>query len=135
VRQSQISLLCFLLSFSAVAVTRSVWDGVYTKEQALRGQDTYQQSCTQCHGSALDGGEAPPLAGDEFLRKWYGKTAGDLFDKITKTMPDDDPGNLSGPEYADLVAYILSMNSFPAGQKELDSEAAALQEIRIEAKR
>jgi mono/diheme cytochrome c family protein len=134
VRRTRLSILYFLICCSAAAVTRSVWDGVYTKEQAARGQGTYLETCFQCHGVDLDGGEAPPLEGDEFLRNWNGKTAGDLFKVISKTMPDDDPGNLTSREYADLVAYILSVNSFPAGQKELDHELDSLNEIRIEMK-
>ena len=47
----------------------------------------------------------------------------------------DDPGNLSTRQYADLVAYIFSTNNFPAGQKELDRDAAPLKEIRIEPKK
>ena len=90
----------------------------------------------KCHGENLAGGEAaPPLAGAEFLAKWNGKTAGDLFGLIRKTMPTDDPGNLSSRQYSDIVAYILSVNEFPAGQKELDRDPAVLNEIRIEAKR
>jgi cytochrome c len=109
---------------------------VYTKEQANRGLATYREECLKCHGESLGGGEAgPPLAGEEFLRKWNGKTVGDLSAVIRKTMPLDDPGNLSSREYLDIVAYILSMNEFPTGQKELDRDVAALNEIRIEMKR
>lgn len=134
-RRAQFLILYFLLTCTAAVVTRSVWDGVYTKEQATRGQGIYQEVCLQCHGETLDGGEAPSLAGDEFLRKWTGKTIGDLFEAIRKTMPDDNPGSLSSREYSDIVAYILSVNSFPTGQKELDRDVASLNEIRIETKR
>jgi len=124
-----------LVACSAAAVTRSVWDGVYTKEQATRGQATYREECLRCHGESLGGGEGGPLlAGAEFRQKWNGKTAGDLFGVMRKTMPSDDPGNLSSREYADLVAYILSANEYPAGQKDLDRDVAALNEIRIEVK-
>ena len=130
------SILCFLVSCSLAAASRTVWDGVYTKAQATRGQTAYAEECMKCHGENLGGGEAgPPLAGKEFLEKWNGKTAGNLFGEIRKTMPSDDPGNLSSRQYADLVAYILSVNEFPAGQKELEREMAALDEIRIEVKR
>jgi len=113
-----------------------VWDGVYTKQQAGRGQGTYGEVCLKCHGETLGGGEGgPALAGEEFRQKWNGKTAGDLFGLIRKSMPSDDPGSLSSREYSDLVAYILSMNEFPAGPKELDRDVAALNEIRIEVKR
>lgn len=132
----QVSILCFLVSCSLAAASRSVWDGVYTRQQATRGQTAYQEECLKCHGENLGGGEAgPALAGKEFLEKWNGKTAGDLFAVTRKTMPSDDPGNLSSRQYSDIVAYILSMNEFPAGQKELDSEIASLNDIRIETKR
>lgn len=134
--RSSVSILLVLLSSSIAAVSRSVWDGVYTKQQAGRGQSSYREECLKCHAENLMGGEAAPaLAGDEFLHKWNGRTAGDLFEWIRNTMPSEDPGNLSRRQYADIVAYILSVNEFPAGQKELESETAPLNDIRIEAKR
>ena len=121
---------------TVAAAARSVWDGVYTKEQAGRGQKAYQEECMKCHGENLAGGEAsPPLVGADFLPKWTGKTVGDLFGLVRKTMPTDDPGNLSSRQYSDIVAYILSVNEFPAGQKELDRDPAASNDVRIEAKR
>jgi quinoprotein glucose dehydrogenase len=134
--RAAVSILLVLLSSSIAALARSVWDGVYTKQQAGRGQSAYREECMKCHGENLLGGEAAPgLAGDEFLPKWTGKTAGDLFERIRKTMPSEDPGNLSRRQYADILAYILSVNEFPGGQKELESETEALNDIRIEAKR
>ena len=131
----QVSIAWLLLSCSLAAATRSVWDGVFTKEQASRGQKAYREECLKCHGENLMGGEnGPALAGAEFLEPWNGKTVGSLFETIRTTMPSDDPGNLSTRQYADLVAYVLSENKFPAGQKELDREVAALNEIRIERK-
>ncbi|HMC63235.1 MAG TPA: cytochrome c [Candidatus Solibacter sp.] len=132
----RVTILPLLAACSLAAASRSVWDGVYTKEQAGRGQKAYQEECMKCHGENLAGGEAaPPLAGAEWVAKWNGKTAGDLFGLTRKTMPTDDPGNLSSRQYSDIVAYILSGNEFPAGQKELDRDPAVLNEIRIEAKR
>jgi mono/diheme cytochrome c family protein len=128
--------ILLLLALASIAVCRSVWEGVYTKQQAGRGQSAYSQECLKCHGENLMGGEgAPAVAGDEFLHKWNGKSAGDLFELIRKTMPSEDPGNLSRRQYADILAYILSVNAFPAGEKELSSEIEPLNEIRIEAKR
>jgi mono/diheme cytochrome c family protein len=125
-----------LLCCSLAAAVRSVWDGVYTKEQAARGQKVYREECLKCHGENLMGGEAgPAVAGDEFLAKWNGKTVGSLFEIIRKTMPSDDPGNLSSRQYADIVAYVLGENKFPAGNAELDREIGTLNEIRIEGKR
>jgi len=132
----QVCVLYFAISCCLAAASRSVWDGVYTKAQASRGQAVYAEECMKCHGENLGGGEGgPPLAGKEFLEKWNGKTAGTLFGLMRKTMPSDDPGNLSSRQYSDLVAYMLSVNGFPAGQKELDREMASLDEIKIEMKR
>lgn len=132
----RVRLAACSLTFALTAFSASVWDGVYTPQQAERGQTTYREECSKCHGENLAGGEAgPALTGDEFLHKWIGKTAGDLFEKTRRTMPLEDPGGLSRRQYAAIVAYILKANDFPAGQKELVSELAPLNEIRIEAKR
>ena len=128
--------LLFFAACSIAATSRSVWDGVYTKAQAGRGLARYREECAKCHAENLMGGEdAPALAGDEFLPKWTGQTAGDLFELIRKTMPSEDPGSLSRREYADILAYLLGSNGFLAGEKELGNELAALKEIPIENKR
>ena len=130
------TLILTALAAASTAAARSVWDGVYTKDQARRGQSVYQQECAKCHGQNLAGGEAaPPLAGADFLKNWKGKSAGALYELTRKTMPSDDPGNLSTRQYADLVAYIFGANEFPAGETELDRDVAALNDIRIEEKR
>jgi mono/diheme cytochrome c family protein len=111
----------------------SVWDGVYTTPQADRGKALYGQNCASCHGAALDGsGQAPPLSGADFQGNWNGQTAGDLFEKIQTSMPADRPGQLSRLQNADILALLLNSNGFPAGQKELSSDAATLQKIRYE---
>jgi S-disulfanyl-L-cysteine oxidoreductase SoxD len=114
--------------------TRSVWDGVYTAQQAKRGEAAYARECAMCHGATLkerDG--APPLADPEFLAQWNGFSAGDLFERIRRTMPTSQPGKLSAQEYADILAHILGANQFPAGGTELDSRTERLRQIRFEA--
>lgn len=121
-------------SGQAQETTRSVWDGVYTEEQAQRGETLSRKECANCHGVGLTGGEAaPPLSGDAFLSNWNGLTVGDLFDRIRKTMPQDNPGRLSREQDADVLAYVLSLNRFPAGKAELDHRSEVLKQIRIEA--
>jgi hypothetical protein len=71
------------------------------------------------------------LTGPDFLAKWDGSTLGDLFELIRQTMPDDDPGALTPAQYADLLAYILSLNKFPSGSTELATDAKPLNEIRF----
>ncbi len=113
---------------------RSVWDGVYTKEQVSHGQVLYNQSCSTCHGQGLEGVEmAPALAGGEFLDKWASLTVGDLFERIRTSMPADKPGRLSREVYADITAYMLSANQFPSGETELSPDTQVLKQIRIDA--
>lgn len=114
--------------------SRSVWDGVFTNEQSARGDKSYSQNCASCHGTSLTGGEsAPPLTGGEFSSNWYGLTVGDLFERIRTSMPADRPGRLSREQNADILAYILSMNQFPAGNSELSAKTEILKQIRLEA--
>jgi len=113
---------------------RSVWDGVYTEEQAKRGEPVYHKECAPCHGDSLAGGEsAPPLSGGAFLANWNGLTLGDLFDRIRKTMPQNAPGKLTKQQNADVLAYTLSVNKFPSGKAELSKQSEFLKEIRFEA--
>jgi quinoprotein glucose dehydrogenase len=132
-----IFLAAWASALAALAAgAHSVWDGVYTKDQAKRGQQVYSEECARCHGQDLAGGEgAPPLMGADFLSHWNGKTAGALYELTSKSMPTDDAGNLSTREYADVLTYIFSANDFPAGDRELAPDAAALNDIKIEPER
>jgi len=113
------------------AAAASVLDGVYTEAQAERGMALYDKQCTLCHGEKLDGGLAPGLTGDDFFGEWTGQTVAEMVEKMRNTMPADDPGKLTLEQAADLSAYILSKNKYPAGQRELAAEIAALKQIRI----
>jgi hypothetical protein len=114
--------------------TRSVWDGVYTLEQAKDGQMDYAQQCARCHGDMLEGDdEAPALADPGFLSNWNGLTVGDLFERIRTTMPYSNPESVNREAKAKIVAYILSSNGFPAGAADLSSRTEVLKLIRIEA--
>jgi S-disulfanyl-L-cysteine oxidoreductase SoxD len=114
------------------AQSKSVNDAVYTEAQATRGEDAYKKDCSSCHGAGLAGdGFAPGLAGSEFLSNWNGTTVGDLFDRIRISMPPSSPGSVSGESKADIIAFVLKFNKFPAGQTELPSGAEALKDIAI----
>jgi mono/diheme cytochrome c family protein len=118
----------------APSASRSVWDGVYTQEQAERGHSLYNRHCASCHGDTLAGGDVPPpLAGSDFLANWNGLTVGDLFERVRRSMPQDDPGRLSRQQNADVLAYIFSFNKFPGGKTELEHDTELLKQIRIEA--
>jgi mono/diheme cytochrome c family protein len=109
---------------------KTTQDGVYTEAQATRGEAVYGKACASCHGPSLDGdGQAPPLAGKEFEDEWKGAPLSDLFERIRVTMPGDAPGTLKPAEVADVMAYLFSRATFPAGPSELSSDVAALKAI------
>jgi mono/diheme cytochrome c family protein len=111
---------------------RTVWDSVFTEEQAKRGEELYGQSCARCHQDTLIGkDDALPLAGSAFFAGWDKHTLNTLFDRINSSMPSDDPGSLSKQQIADVIAYILRFNGFPAGKAELPVQADLLREITL----
>jgi len=115
---------------------RSVWDGVYTEEQAKRGEALYEKQCSACHGDKLAGREsAPPLTGGAFLSNWNGLPLSDLFERVRKTMPQNAPGKLTKQQNADILAYMLSFNKFPAGKTELYRQSEMLKEILFDWKK
>lgn len=115
------------------AAPASVRDGIYSDEQARRGEQIYKNECALCHGPALEGAEqALPLVGAEFVANWSGLTADDLVERIRVTMPEREPGKLGRQQTADLLAFILRRNGYPSGANELSREQAVLKGIRIE---
>jgi mono/diheme cytochrome c family protein len=123
-----------VLTAQSTPPPRSIWDGVYTQDQAKRGEAAYMEKCARCHGTDLHGGDsAPTLLGTEFLSNWNTKTVGDLFDRIRTTMPSDKPGSLNRRQVSDIVAEMLSENKFPAGNAELGTQSDALKEIQFDA--
>lgn len=106
----------------------------FTAVQADRGRGEYLKSCVDCHGAALDDGEfgGAPLKGATFREKWFGTTADVLFGFLSSAMPPDRPGRLSPQAYADLTAYILSVNGVQPGAVELPADADALAALAVE---
>jgi len=131
-------------SMGEAQMPKSVWDGVYTAAQAKRGEALYKKECATCHGDALEGNgqtdraqklerALPPLSGDVFLGNWNGRPLSDLLDKVKRTMPRDDPGTISLKVNADIIAYMLKFDEFPAGKVELPAEPSQLTETIFEA--
>ena len=123
---------------TAASFPLSVRDGVFTAEQARRGQTAYTGPCDRCHGYKLDGASddpdmlpAPPVAGAKFLRKWNGRSLAALFEYVRVTMPANNPGYLSAAEVADIVAYMLSASGMPAGPEPLEPSVETLASVVI----
>jgi mono/diheme cytochrome c family protein len=130
--------IVFAINLGAAVLTTaqtatSVWSGVYTEEQATRGETVSNKLCTSCHGPDLSGGEAgPTLVGLEFLGNWNTLSVADFFDRVHATMPADAPGTMTLQQTSDVTAYVFKLNKFPAGTTELPTDMAALKGIKIE---
>lgn len=105
--------------------TISVLDGVYTEAQAGDGDDLYAAECAACHAPTEFSGRLFELA-------WADRPVYDLYQVIANTMPQDRPGDLQEEEYAAIVAYILELNEYPAGERELSSQQDTLSAVIIE---
>ena len=138
------SFLACVLGFTLLAVgfstvraqqPRSVLDGVYTDAQAKRGDKVFADNCATCHGPALKGTDTagPPLTGPDFINGWKGMSVGALLSKISGDMPSKAPGTLTPEQYADVLAFVLSVSKYPAGQTELPTDAVALKPVRMAA--
>ena len=112
--------------------SKSQWDGVYTEEQAKRGEGLYAQYCASCHGPDLAGGEmAPGLTGGEFSSNWNDLSLSELFDRIRISMPQNSPGSLSRQQNADIMSYMLFKASVPSGKMELPTQSEVLGTIKF----
>ncbi len=119
------------------AKERSVWRGVYTEAQAIRGKEVFVRACAECHseklGDRTGDGTTPSLIGEDFSFRWNESSIVDLFDTVRQTMPEAAPNSLSPQEYADVTAYLLELNEYPAGAVELDyTEREILGQIFID---
>src|SRR5215471_2431930 len=106
-----------LLTAQTSIPRRTVWDGVYTEDQAARGMMAYGQSCAGCHALATEG--KAPLVGEPFWKSFAQKTVGDLLEFVRTYMPNGNPGSLDETSYRDIIALMLKSNGFPAGTTEL----------------
>src|SRR5262245_9857800 len=104
---------------------KSQWDGVYTEDQAKRGDGLYAQYCASCHGPDLAGGEmAPGLTGGEFSSNWNDLSLGEMFERIRISMPQNAPGSLSRQQNADILAFVFDKSNLHARAGVLSGSAA-----------
>ncbi len=112
------------LLVSAVSSMAAPPPAIYTAAQATAGAAVYAQNCAMCHGPALQGAAGPALVGQAFAAASHNYTVGAIFGEIAQQMPAGNPGSLTHDQYADVLAYILSKNGYPAGSTALDYNAS-----------
>lgn len=116
---------CFLAGESAIADPRTVNDGVFSEAQAEVGEQLYADNCILCHDKKY----FRPV-----LKRWEGQPISVLFTVMSASMPENNPGFLSEKEYVDILAYILSLSRYAAGDTELDYKDGVLDELIVEAR-
>lgn len=107
---------------------RTIWDGVFTAEQAARGGELVREHCARCHGASLAGtADGRSLTGERFWASWTESTVGFLFGYVSRNMPYSMDGSLEGSlsesTYVDIVARILDANGLPAGETQLSRDS------------
>ena len=118
--------------FATQSGSGSVWDGVFTEDQAARGKSAYAQECAACHLDDLLGdGIAPALTGAAFDFRWGELSVADMRAAIRATMPQGAPASLSAQAYVNIISYILQANDLPSGDSELPTDEAPLSQIII----
>ena len=131
-RITNLSASAVKASADAAPAARTNWDGVYTEDQAARGQQVYARACAVCHLDALQGDSvSPPLVGPSFFARFPDVTALELVTAIRSSMPQHAPDSLGDQAYVDLVSYLLKVNGNRSGASELRTDVAELENIII----
>lgn len=114
--------LAIVLLTSATAMAQ---DSAFTQEQVTQGHKDYYTYCGECHGDTLAGnGEVPPLTGDSFVADWSGKSVHQFYAFVSSAMPQGLAGDLTEPQYSDIIAYILAANGAKPGTASFDKNSS-----------
>jgi cytochrome c5 len=104
----------------------------FTAAQADRGKTAYTATCAVCHGTTMTNGVyGTPLAGEYFKAKWSHRSVRAFYDRARTTMPPTQPGSLPAETYGDIVAYVLQVNGFKAGDAPLNAIGEDLDKMEI----
>ena len=110
---------------AALADGRTTNDAVYNEEQAEAGEQLYEEHCLLCHDKKY----FRPV-----FKTWEGQTLDTMLVVMSTTMPQSNPGVLPLDDYVDILAYMLSLNRYPAGAEPLSDDDGALRDITIAAR-
>ena len=106
------------------AAEATTTQGVFTEDQATRGEDVFYNICAECHFEEDFGGP--------FIQSWAGASVKDLVDEIVATMPEDNPGGMPVEQYLDVVTFMFKLNGMPTGEDELIVDDMDAVEIAFE---
>ena len=134
IRWPLLATVAALASVVALATPRA---DAFTQAQRENGAQTYSRQCARCHGEHGEGRDdqykglrATELIGPsalscrpapfEKIRQGDFRTATDVYEFVSATMPTDQPAVLDADEYWNAVAYLLAANGRSADGTPLD---------------
>lgn len=118
------TVLLMLLAGCSDPIPETSMDGIYTSQQAERGEPLFGDLCQRCHS-------VQEFTGRSFDAIWNGVPAAALYARIANTMPLDQPGSLSIAQVTNLMAYILKENGNPEGNIPLAGDMDRLMTITL----
>ena len=122
---SSVLLAALMGTSCALADGRTTNDAVYSKEQAELGEQLYRDHCLLCHDKKY----FRPV-----FKAWEGQTLETMLTVMSASMPQSNPGVLPLDDYVDILAYMLSLNRYPAGAEPLGNDEGELSAITIAAR-
>lgn len=119
-----LALATILVAFAlnAQAEQRTINDRIFSEAQADSGEALYKEHCLTCHDKKY----FRPV-----LKRWEGQSLGIFYTIMITSMPESNPGALPLDQYADILAYILSLSRYPSGDAPLGSDPNGMNEISI----
>ena len=103
---------------------KSILDRIYSEAQAQRGEQQFKTSCSSCQTPRM-------FLGGAFAERWNSQTMGSVFEWVSVNMPENDPGGLKPQQYADVLAFVLSINGYPIGSDDMPADLAILKQYAI----
>lgn len=120
-----------VLLLALAAPAWGVPPALFTADQAASGANKYAASCKLCHGKKLEGRTGPALTGPNFASAKAHFTVKDVFVFMATAMPAPQPGSLPKDDYADIMAFLLQQNGYPAGPARLTAAAAQAADVPL----
>lgn len=124
IKRAALAFMLMLLAACGEQAPETTLDGIFTAEQARRGEGLFTSLCQRCHS-------IQEFSGRSFATVWAGTPAAALFLRIANTMPLDQPGSLGNAQSTALMAHILNQNGMPAGNTPLEADVEWLTGILV----
>jgi cytochrome c553 len=110
----------------------TIWNGVYSPDEAERGKKTAARLCENCHGTDLKGTDkAPRLTGKEFFDQWNDLRLSDVVAYIQSAMPRTHAFYVGPDDTRDIIGYMLRESGVPAGRLPISKDMNVLNQIFV----